>query len=81
VGRCPQKVAAFVAVEDVDRVVPRTPAEELFYQLAAESQLALPDVTVAMEVLLRGMLSIEAESTHPSRREEIGAEVSGGEPA
>lgn len=71
-GRRPQKVASFVAVENVDQVVPYTPAEELFSHLAAESQLALPDVTVAMEVLLREMMSIEVESAHPPRREQIG---------
>jgi 3-(3-hydroxy-phenyl)propionate hydroxylase len=72
-GRNPQNVASFVPAEHVDQVVPYTPAEALFLRLATEEQLEDGDVSDAMEMLMRGMMSIEAEAMGPSRLEEVDA--------
>lgn len=60
-GRTPGKVGSFVSVENVDQVVPHTPAEALFSRLATEEPLVDGGVDSAMELLIRGMTSIESE--------------------
>jgi 3-(3-hydroxy-phenyl)propionate hydroxylase len=63
-GRVPGHSASFVPVEHVDRVVPYTPAEALFFRLATEKGFKYGDIDAAIKLLARGMAAIKGDSVH-----------------